>query len=373
MSRPFGGIFSGRRVLVTGHTGFKGSWLSLWLSALGARVAGLALPPSTSPSNYAASAVAGGLDREAIVDLRQGGDVAALVESFRPEVVFHLAAQALVRQSYAEPVATFATNVLGTVHLLEAIRTSGCRCVVVVVTSDKCYAPDAQGRRLREPDPLGGRDCYSASKAAAELACAAYRDSFFPPERAAAHGVKLATVRAGNVIGGGDWAQDRLVPDIVRALAAGQVPRLRNPRSVRPWQHVLEPLSGYLLLAARMLGSDDPELCSAWNFGPPSRGERTVGDVTAAFLDLWGGGSFEEAPAPGAPPETGVLRLSSEKAQSLLGWAPRWTLEAALRRTAEWYRRFYSGEGHPMREDCLRQIAEYEASPALEPGGPEGA
>jgi CDP-glucose 4,6-dehydratase len=354
-----GRALRGRRVLVTGHTGFKGSWLCLWLEALGARVAGLALPPPTRPSNYVASGVRDRLERELIVDIRDAEAVGRFVREGRPEVILHLAAQALVREGYASPLHTFGTNVMGTAHVLEAVRAGDFPCAVVVVTSDKCYSP-AGNRALAEEDPLGGHDPYSASKSAAEMVSAAYRASFFPPDRADRHGVRLATARAGNVIGGGDWGRDRLVPDIVRALTAGVPVRLRHPEFVRPWQHVLEPLSGYLLLAAAMLEGSDPELCSAWNFGPERDSEETVAEVTTRILEAWGGGRWEPEAAPDAAPEMPVLRLSSAKARRRLGWTSRWRLDQAVERTARWHRRFAEGGGADlMTGACLADIEAY--------------
>jgi CDP-glucose 4,6-dehydratase len=304
------------------------------------------------------------LERELIADIRDTATVARFIGEVRPEAVFHLAAQPLVREGYASPVYTFETNVIGTANVLEAVRGGGSPCAVVVVTSDKCYAPAGE-RALAEDDPLGGHDPYSASKSAAEMVAASYRASFFASARPAPHAVRLATARAGNVIGGGDWGEDRLVPDVVRALAAGLPVQLRHPEFVRPWQHVLEPLSGYLCLAAAMLESDDPSLASAWNFGPERESERTVAEVTGRLLESWGDGRWESVGPTDAARETPVLRLSNEKARRLLGWTPRWTLDEAIERTVRWYRAFVDagGDGR-MARACLEEIEAYAAGHA---------
>jgi CDP-glucose 4,6-dehydratase len=339
-----GPAFAGRAVFVTGHTGFKGSWLSIWLHDLGARVTGYALAPPTSPSNFDASAVGDLLAAHCVADLRDTASLHAALRAAAPDVVFHLAAQPLVRQSYATPRETFDVNVMGTVNLLEAVRLLGRPCVVLVITSDKCYENREQTWGYREVDAMGGHDPYSASKGAAEIAVAAYRRSFFPLGQIRRHGVKVASVRAGNVIGGGDWAADRIVTDVVRHLQAGQPVPVRSPRAIRPWQHVLEPLGGYLLLAARMLQSDDPAWCDAWNFGPLPGEEIPVCRLVEGFVEAWGTGSWQDVSDPRQPHEAGVLRLCIDKALHQLGWRPRWSVAEAVRRTAEWFRRFYT---HP--------------------------
>jgi CDP-glucose 4,6-dehydratase len=355
-------VFGAQRVLITGHTGFKGGWLTLWLHALGAEVTGFALPPPTEPSLFEAAGVAG-CCRHVLGDVRDARAVRDAVRASRPEVVFHLAAQPLVRCSYEQPVDTLATNVMGTAHLLDAIRAERARCAVIVVTSDKCYENREWPLGYRETDPVGGHDLYSASKGAAEIVTASYRRSFFPPDRLAEHGVALATARAGNVIGGGDWAENRIIPDAVRALAAGRPIPVRNPRSLRPWQHVLEPLGGYLLLAARLLGcsgADAPRYCGAWNFGPAPESSRPVRDLVAAGVRAWGSGTWTETPQADAPHEAGILRLSIEKAVAELGWRPRWSLEQAVARTMEWYRAHHEGSSpSALRDLALRQIDAY--------------
>ncbi len=353
--------FAGRRVLLTGHTGFKGAWLTLWLESLGARVTGFALPPATTPALFDELALAGRCEH-VVGDVRDPAAVREVVRACRPEVVLHLAAQPLVRYSYDHPVETFATNVLGTAHVLEAVRRERLRCAVVVVSSDKCYQNREWPYGYREDDPMGGHDPYSASKGGTELVVSSYRSSFFPPERLAEHGVALASARAGNVIGGGDWALDRIVPDAVRSLCEGKPIPVRNPLAVRPWQHVLEPLGGYLLLAARLLGApgDAARCCGPWNFGPSPESARPVRDVVAAAVASWGEGSWTEARQEGAPHEAGLLRLSIEKAVGQLGWRPRWDLEEAVARTVAWYRAHHRGAGaEELRALALSQIRDY--------------
>ncbi|MGC3999839.1 MAG: CDP-glucose 4,6-dehydratase [Anaeromyxobacter sp.] len=354
--------YLGRRVLVTGHTGFKGSWLTAWLSELGAEVTGYALPPDTEPSIFGAIGAAA-LCRSITGDVRDADRLAREVAAFRPQVVFHLAAQPLVRRSYRDPLATFHTNVLGTANLLEAIRRSGHACAVVVVTTDKCYDNRESDLGYREDDRLGGHDPYAASKAAAELVVESYRRSFFPVEQQA---VRLASARAGNVIGGGDWSADRLVVDAVRALEAGRPVTVRNPRSVRPWQHVLEPLGGYLLLGA-MLARATPDragaLCQAWNFGPRPRDARSVGELATKLVEVWGSGAWEERPEPNGPHEARVLRLSIEKAERELGWTPRWPFDEAVKRTVEWYRAHRTMGPEALLEFTREQIRAYESTP----------
>lgn len=354
--------FQGRSVLVTGHTGFKGSWLAMWLEHLGAQVSGYALPPPTSPSNYVTSAIGNLLVRETTADIRDLALLQAAVSQCKPDVVFHLAAQTLVRRSYTDARATFEVNVMGAVNVLETVRKMRRPCVVVVVTSDKCYDNATSPRPHREADPLGGHDPYSASKAAVELVTQAYRKSFFPPQDLPRHGVKIASARAGNVIGGGDWAADRIIRDAALALSENRPVALRNPESFRPWQHVLDPLCGYLMLAGRMLASDNPELCSAWNFGPDPAGTATVRDLVEEFLRAWGSGRWEPSDAPERLHEERSLQLSNERARGELGWRPRWDFEESVRRTAQWYKNFYAAPSQPTRQLCLQDILDYESA-----------
>ncbi len=339
-------------MLLTGHTGFKGAWLSLWLQSLGARVTGLAPGPPTSPSLYELARVGREMDEHA-VDVRNGAAVAEAVRAAAPEVVLHLAAQPMVRRSLLEPVLTYEVNVLGTVNVLEAVRLAGADVrAVVVVTSDKCYENSTgDARRFVEGDPLGGEDPYSSSKAAAELVTHAYRSSFF----SAADSPALASARAGNVIGGGDWGEDRLVPDVIRAVQAGEPVRLRNPRSVRPWQHVLNPLSGYLLLAERLCATR--EAARAWNFGPAAADVQSVSSVVERLAGLWGGAVTWELDGEPNPPEAVTLALDSTAAERSLGWRPGWDLEQALERTVEWHRALSAGQD--MRRVGLMQIERF--------------
>ncbi len=341
-----------RRVLVTGHTGFKGAWLSLWLQSLGARVSGLAPAPPTRPSLYELADVGREMEEHA-VDVRDGPAVEDAVREADPEVVLHLAAQPMVRRSLLEPALTYEVNVLGTVNVLEAVRHAGGGVrAVVVVTSDKCYEnPDGVARRFVEEDPLGGKDPYSSSKACAELVTSAYRSSFFSGDG----GPAVASARAGNVIGGGDWGEDRLVADFVRAVEAGETVRLRNPASVRPWQHVLNPLSGYVTLAERLCA--DREAARAWNFGPPAEDLQSVAWIVERLSGLWGGGLGWEADAAINPPEAGYLALDSTAAERTLGWRPGWDLGRALERVVEWHRAY--GRGEDMRRVSLSQIEQF--------------
>jgi CDP-glucose 4,6-dehydratase len=350
-------------VLLTGHTGFKGAWLALWLAQLGARVTGYALPaPTDQPTVFGLANVARDLVAHHEADLRDAARFAAVLDECNPRVILHLAAQPLVRLSYHEPRATFETNVAGVWNLLDAVRLRAKPCIVIIVTSDKCYENVEQVWGYRECDPMGGADPYSASKGVAELVVASYRRSFFHPVKLAQHGVQLASVRAGNVIGGGDYAADRIVPDLVRALTAQQPVPVRNPRSVRPWQHVLEPLGGYLTLAERMLAAPGPQWCGGWNFGPASGGECTVRELVERFIAAWGAGTWEDRSDPHAVHEAGVLRLCIDKAANELHWRPRWPLPETVRQTAAWYATFARQAQADMRAVCLEQIRAYAAA-----------
>ena len=350
--------FRGRRVFVTGHTGFKGSWLSVWLQQLGAEVYGYALPPAGPESNFECSQVATLLAADHRADVRDRARLVTAVLDASPDVIFHLAAQPLVRESYAIPHETHEINYMGTCNLLEAVRELRRPCAVVIVTTDKCYENKEQIWGYREIDALGGHDPYSASKAAAELLARSYRDSFFPAARLAEHGVAIATARAGNVIGGGDWAKDRIVPDMVRSLVAGQPVCIRSPRAVRPWQHVLEPVHGYLRLAERLLERRDGSFADAWNFGPTVEGHQTVGDLVALFHRLWGAGECQfDADARNCH-ETTMLSLSIDKAIARLQWCPTWDFPTTIARTVAWYRAFTAGR-RTMLDACRRDIHDF--------------
>lgn len=354
---PDPAFWRGRRVLLTGHTGFKGAWLGFWLAELGAELHGVALDPPSQPNLYTLCGLSGRFASDTRADLRNAAAVRDCVAASRPEIVLHLAAQSLVRPAYSDPVATFATNVLGTAHVLEAARNIPGVRAVLVVTSDKCYDNREWIHPYRECDPLGGHDPYSASKAAAELVTASWRASF-----AGDCGTRIASARAGNVIGAGDWAAERLLPDCYRAFVRGDAVRLRNPQAVRPWQHVLEPLAGYLLLSERLHGEAGSAYARAWNFGPDSGGEATVAEVAELAASLWGAGAKLIAErCPGQPHEAGTLRLDSTQARVLLGWSPRWSLEQSIAATGEGYR--LHAEGGDLSALLRAQLAKY-----LEPG-----
>lgn len=349
-------FWRGRRVFLTGHTGFKGGWLSLWLQRLGAEVVGFALAPSDSPGLFQVANVAEGMT-SIFGDIRDAGAIAAAISRARPEILIHMAAQPLVRRAYADPVETYSTNVMGLVHLFEAVRRTQGIKAVVNVTSDKCYDNREWVWGYREIDPMGGHDPYSSSKGCAELVTAAYRRSYFHGAGGPRQGPALASARAGNVIGGGDWSADRLIPDILRAVGAKRPARIRNPRAVRPWQHVLEPLSGYLLLAERLF-HDGAAFADGWNFGPAIEETRTVEWIVERLVAAWGeGASWEKDIEPG-PHEAHFLSLDCAKAHRELGWRPRWDLATTLGKIVDWHRAFVAGE--TMRQVTTRQIAEFE-------------
>lgn len=343
------GFWAGKRVLVTGHTGFKGAWLVLWLHQLGAQVTGLSLPPDTTPSLFHLARIDQLCDSR-MADIRNAEGTAGFIAGARPEIVFHLAAQALVRASYASPLETFATNVQGTAHVLNALRSIDSVRAVVAITTDKVYENHGAGYPFRESDPLGGHDPYSASKAAAELVIACYRDAFL-----AAQGVAVASARAGNVIGGGDWAKDRLLPDAVRAWGSDSPLSIRNPDSIRPWQHVLEPLAGYLRLAEKLWAQ--PDLADAYNLGPDTHTSASVRDVITLARQTYERGEIEWGAPHKGPHEAATLTLEIAKARSLLGIQPRWSLEDSVRRTMAWYKR--QGLGEDAAALCRSDIADF--------------
>lgn len=345
-----------KRVFLTGHTGFKGSWLSMWLQQMGAHVIGYALAPPTKPSLFDLARVGEGMI-SLIGDIRDFSMLSAVVANHRPEIIFHMAAQPLVRLSYDQPVETYATNVMGTAHLFEAIRQAGGACAVVNITSDKCYENREWLWSYRENERMGGHDPYSSSKGCAELVTSAYRDSFFSPSDYARHGVGLASGRAGNVIGGGDWATDRLIPDIMRAFLAGNQVVIRNPCAIRPWQHVLEPLSGYLMLAENLWYSRG-NFSEAWNFGPDESDMRPVDWVMEKIAADWGRPGAWRVDEHDHHHEAAHLKLDSSKAKARLGWRPRWTLERALQATNEWYMNYQGTKD--VADFTIDQIRQYE-------------
>ena len=350
------GFWRGKRVLVTGHTGFKGSWLCLWLQHQGAHVVGYATAPPTSPSLFDIARVDEGM-RSVAGDIRDLAALSAVVAEHRPEIVFHLAAQPLVRLSYEQPVETYATNVMGTVHLLESVRRVGGVRAVVAVTSDKCYENKEWVWGYRESEPMGGHDPYSSSKGGAELVTAAYRESFFGVASYAKHGVALASARAGNVVGGGDWAADRLIPDIMRAFLAGQEVVLRHPQAIRPWQHVLDSLSGYLLLAER-LWNEGAAFSEGWNFGPDDTDAKPVSWIMAQLAAGWGRPGAWRVDVGHHHHEATILKLDNSKAKARLGWRPKWSLERTLDAVNEWYMAYQAGDDMSLL--TTNQITQYE-------------
>lgn len=345
--------FKGKRVLVTGHTGFKGSWLSIWLHILGAEVVGLGLDPATERDNYVLSGVGRKILADLRADIRDRSLMRDIFQQYQPEIVFHLAAQPLVRLSYDIPAETYETNVMGTINVMEAIRHTSSVRTAVMITTDKCYENREQLWGYRENEPMGGYDPYSSSKGAAEIAISSWRRSFFnPQDYGKKHQVALASVRAGNVVGGGDWAKDRIVPDCIRALEAGRPIEIRSPQAIRPWQHVLEPLSGYMLLAARM--QEDPtRYCEGWNFGPRTESVTPVWDVATMLLKHYGEGTLVDASDPHAVHEANLLMLDITKAHALLGWQPRTDIEQCCQLTADWYKRYRSENVYEL---CCEQI-----------------
>jgi len=349
-------FWSGRRVFLTGHTGFKGSWMTLWLTQMGATVCGYSLAPPSRPSLFEVARI-GERVHHIEADICDLPRLQVAMHNFAPEVVFHLAAQSLVRRSYSEPVLTYATNVMGTVNVLECMRHTTSVKAAVLVTTDKCYENREWHWGYREEDRLGGHDPYSSSKACAELVSAAYRDSFFPPSKLDTHGVAVATARAGNVIGGGDWAVDRLIPDLMRGFAAGEKVAIRNPHAIRPWQHVLEPIRGYIQLAERLIAGEE-RFASAWNFGPSEEDARPVEWIACELAKQWSPAASWVVDEGVHPHEATYLKLDCARAHNLLGWRPALGLSDALRLIVEWSKQWQAGSD--MQQITLGQIASYQ-------------
>jgi CDP-glucose 4,6-dehydratase len=348
-------FWQGKRVLLTGHTGFKGSWLSLWLQSIGSQVVGYALAPPTTPSLFNVAEVGNGMT-SIIGDIRDLVHLKKIFTEHKPEIVIHMAAQPLVRYSYIEPVETYSTNVMGTVNLLEAVRNTASVKAVVNVTTDKCYENREWAWGYRENEAMGGFDPYSSSKGCAELVTAAYRNSFFHPDKYSTHGVAIASGRAGNVIGGGDWAQDRLIPDIMRAITQGKPVNIRNPHAIRPWQHVLEPLSGYLVLAQKLY-EEGVVYAEGWNFGPNDEDAKPVQWIVEKLTETWGEGASWILGSGDHPHEAHYLKLDCSKAKARLNWHPRWHLDESLDRIVIWHKGYRQGAN--MKEATLEQIALY--------------
>ncbi len=348
-------LWAGKAVLLTGHTGFKGSWLSLWLQSMGAKVIGYALPAPTNPSLFGAANVAEGMV-SVESDIRDFAALSAVFEKYQPEIVIHMAAQPLVRYSYANPIETYSTNVMGTVHVLEAARLTGSVRAIVNVTSDKCYENREWAWGYRENEPMGGYDPYSNSKGCAELVASAYRSSYFNAGNFTDHRVALASARAGNVIGGGDWAEDRLIPDIMRAIMQGKPVHIRNPHAIRPWQHVLEPLSGYLMLAQKLY-QEGAVYAESWNFGPSDADAKPVQWIVDSLTQSWGEDASWVLDEGDHPHEAHYLKLDCSKAKARLDWQPRWNLDEALSKIVDWQKKYQQGAN--MKAVTLKQINLY--------------
>lgn len=351
----YNGFYRGKRVLVTGHTGFKGSWLCIWLKEIGADVIGISLDPKTERDNYVLSGIGSKIYADLRVDIRNSNEVQKVFDKYQPEIVFHLAAQPLVRLSYSEPVSTWQTNVMGTINVMEAFRHCKSAKVAVMITTDKCYENREQHHAYREDEPMGGYDPYSSSKGACELAISSWRRSFMNLDDYSKHGKSIASARAGNVIGGGDWAADRIIPDCIRAIERNEPIRIRNRYAVRPWQHVLEPLSGYMLLAQRMW-NNPTEYCEGWNFGPQEDSVVSVWDVANQVVSAYGKGELIDQTDTNAPHEANLLMLDITKAQTRLGWHPRLMTKEAIDLTVEWYKQ-YSAEF--VYDLCMDEINKF--------------
>lgn len=352
----FDNFYCGKRVLVTGHTGFKGSWLSIWLHELGAEVVGVSQDPFTNRDNYVLSGIGNKMMADLRSDICDGQKMKEIFQKYQPEIVFHLAAQPLVRYSYEQPVETYEANVMGTIHVMEAIRATKSVKVGVMITTDKCYDNKEQMLGYKEDDPFGGYDPYSSSKGACEIAIQSWRRSFFNPEEyGKKHHVSLASVRAGNVIGGGDWALDRIIPDCIKALEQNKVIDIRSPKAIRPWEHVLEPLSGYMLLAKKQW-EQPTEYCEGWNFGPESESVSTVWDVATELVKNYGKGELKDSSDPNAVHEAKLLMLDITKAKTKLGWKPRMNMQQCMALVADWYKRYRSDDVYQL---CVEEITKF--------------
>ena len=352
----FGNFYKGKKVLITGHTGFKGSWLSIWFQELGAEVVGVGLAPYSEKDNFVLSGIGKRIKADIRADIRDGEKMKQIFAEYQPEIVFHLAAQPLVRLSYEQPVETYQTNVMGTINIMEAIHATKSVKVGVMITTDKCYDNKEQLKGYVETDPFGGYDPYSSSKGACEIAIQSWRRSFFNPEDyGKKHTVSIASVRAGNVIGGGDWAKDRIIPDCIRALETTKVIDIRSPKAVRPWEHVLEPLSGYMLLAQKMW-EKPTEYCEGWNFGPEAESVLTVWEVASAIIESFGFGELKDVSDPNAFHEANLLMLNIEKAKIRLGWKPRLNAKECAVLTSDWYKRYKTENVYAI---CLDEINKF--------------
>ena len=352
----FNNFYKGKKVLVTGHTGFKGSWLSIWFHELGAEVVGVGLEPYSEKDNFVLSGIGKKIKADIRADIRDCEKMKEIFKQYQPEIVFHLAAQPLVRLSYEIPVDTYQTNVMGTINIMEAIRATESVKVGVMITTDKCYDNKEQMRGYKEDDPFGGYDPYSSSKGACEIAIQSWRRSFFNPEDyGKKHHVSLASVRAGNVIGGDDWAKDRIIPDCIRALEAGNPIDIRSPKAVRPWEHVLEPLSGYMLLAQKMW-ENPTEYCEGWNFGPEADSVSTVWEVATELVNNYGRGELKDISDPNALHEANLLMLNIEKAKTRLGWKPTLNMKQTMALVADWYKKYKTVEVYGL---CINEIKQF--------------
>ena len=352
----FNNFYKGKRVLVTGHTGFKGSWLSIWLHELGAEVVGVALDPFSERDNFVLSGIGSKIKADIRADIRDLNKMKEIFAEYQPEIVFHLAAQPLVRLSYDQPVETYEANVMGTIHVMEAIRATKSVKVGVMITTDKCYDNKEQMTGYKEDDPFGGYDPYSSSKGACEIAIQSWRRSFFnPDDYGKKHTVSLASVRAGNVIGGGDWALDRIIPDCVKALEAGRLIDIRSPKAIRPWEHVLEPLSGYMMLAQKMW-YEPTKWCEGWNLGPESESVSTVWEVATELVNNFGFGELKDSSDPNAVHEAKLLMLDITKAKTRLGWKPRMDMKQCMALVADWYKRYKTLDVYDL---CVEEIEKF--------------